>query len=300
MAGVESAKTSRPVIFGEVLFDCFSDGSEVLGGAPFNVAWHLQAFGLAPLLVSRVGQDAYGARVRQAMADWGMDLSGLQEDQQTPTGRVDIRLDRGEPDFSILDHQAYDMIAPPEQLPVRVAFIYHGSLALRGSMNRATLRQMKNECGAPVFVDVNLRPPWWEAEVVNELLSGSTWVKLNEDELTALVPDPNELELQAAALLASWPLELLCVTRGRHGALLFQRDNSSFSTTPVEDVVVVDTVGAGDAFSAILLLGLYWRWPMALTLQRAQDFALAVVGRRGATTTDFQLYEPFLRDWHKQ
>ena len=70
-------KRNRPIIFGEVLFDCFPDGSRVLGGAPFNVAWHLQAFGAEPLFVSRVGNDPMGRKIRDAMLQWGMDTSGL-------------------------------------------------------------------------------------------------------------------------------------------------------------------------------------------------------------------------------
>ena len=85
-----NSEAKRPVIFGEVLFDRFPDGSAVLGGAPFNVAWNLQAFGQAPLLISRVGQDALGEQIRETMTDWSMDTSCLQSDMSHPTGIVDI------------------------------------------------------------------------------------------------------------------------------------------------------------------------------------------------------------------
>ena len=77
--------TKRPLVFGEVLFDCFPDGAEVLGGAPFNVAWHLQGFGQEPLFVSRIGDDIRGNQIRAAMSDWGMSLSGLQLDTSHAT-----------------------------------------------------------------------------------------------------------------------------------------------------------------------------------------------------------------------
>ncbi len=93
------AEQRRPVIFGEVLFDRFPDGSLVLGGAPFNVAWHLQAFGQAPLLISRVGDDPLGRQVRGAMLDWGMDTAGLQLDSAHATGTVEVRFDHGEPSY---------------------------------------------------------------------------------------------------------------------------------------------------------------------------------------------------------
>jgi fructokinase len=87
----------RPVVVGEVLFDVFPDDDRILGGAPFNVAWHLQAFGLDPLLITRIGDDADGTAVVDAMSSWGMDLSGVQTDAGAPTGEVRVRGERGEP-----------------------------------------------------------------------------------------------------------------------------------------------------------------------------------------------------------
>jgi len=104
------AQEQRPVMFGEVLFDMFPDGSVVLGGAPFNVAWHLQAFGLSPLLISRVGADALGRQVSAAMQEWGMDRSGLQLDSAHPTGTVSISFSDGEPKFDIVPNRAFDYI----------------------------------------------------------------------------------------------------------------------------------------------------------------------------------------------
>ena len=86
----------RPLIFGEVLFDHFPDGTAVLGGAPFNVAWHLHAFGLRPLMISRIGNDELGGRVQEAMQKWGMDCSGMQIRHCThPTGTVQVTFQDG-------------------------------------------------------------------------------------------------------------------------------------------------------------------------------------------------------------
>ena len=100
----------RPCIFGEVLFDHFPDGTRVLGGAPFNVAWHLQAFGRRPRFISRVGRDPEGEAVREAMRTWGMDTTGLQTDPRQPTGRVSVLFDDGEPSYDIVHPCAYDAI----------------------------------------------------------------------------------------------------------------------------------------------------------------------------------------------
>ena len=96
----------RPLLFGEVLHDCFPDGSRVLGGAPFNVACHLRALGLDPDLVSRVGDDAAGREVLAAMRERTLDRAGIQIDHARPTGRVAVRIDAGEPRFDILADQA--------------------------------------------------------------------------------------------------------------------------------------------------------------------------------------------------
>lgn len=107
---MDRMQDQRPIMFGKVLFDMFPDGSVALGGAPFNVAWHLQAFGLEPLLISRVGADALGRRVATAMLEWGMDRSGLQIDSAHPTSTVTITFNVGEPEFDIVADRAIDYI----------------------------------------------------------------------------------------------------------------------------------------------------------------------------------------------
>ncbi len=293
-----SSNARRPVIFGEVLFDHFPDDARVLGGAPFNAAWHLQAFGLAPLFVSRVGNDPPGREARQAMSDWGMDLTGVQVDDSRPTGAVEITIKGDEPSFHILPHQAYDFIddaAQPE--PGDCRLLYHGSLALRDHASRHALEALRETLSVPVFMDVNLRPPWWDLATLTSLTEAATWVKLNEDELDSLVPEEADLEARAAELQARCALELLVVTRGADGATARTPEGTVLSARPSAQVQVVDTVGAGDAFTSVLLLGLTLGWDTQLTLNRAQSFASAIVGVRGATVANRALYESFRADW---
>ena len=287
----------RPLVFGEVLFDRFPDGSAVLGGAPFNVAWNLQALGLPPVLVSRVGRDELGERIVDAMAGWGMDPSGLQRDERRPTGTVEVTLDDGEPQYEIAPDRAYDHIAAdalPEPDPD--ALVYHGSLALRTPVPRPALQRLR-AAAAGAFVDVNLRDPWWEPGHVRELLHGAAWAKLNGDELARLVPDEPDRDRRAQHLLAEADLQCLIVTLGADGAVAYGRDGWTRSPSPPDPAEVKDTVGAGDAFSAVVMLGLARRWPWPLILERAQELAGAVVGLRGATTTDRDFYAPFRRGW---
>ena len=287
-----------PLIFGEVLFDCFPDGREVLGGAPFNVAWNLQALGLAPLLVSRVGDDSHGRQIRATFRNWGLNSEGLQVDPQHPTGRVNIELADGEPKFTILPEQAYDHIAKPDfDLHEEPAFLYHGSLALRNDTSRTTVSLLKREYRCPVFIDVNLRAPWWNGEQVYAIIEDATWLKLNDIELDALFPGSGTLEGRCRGLLERFELEAVFVTLGEEGGAVLHRNGIFSIARPQENVSIVDTVGAGDAFSSVLLLGLVRRWPLERTMQCAQDFASAVVGQRGAITHDTVFYEHFKNKW---
>jgi len=292
---------ARLVIFGEVLFDHFPDGSVVLGGAPFNVAWHLQAFGLNPLFISRVGNDPLGHKVKDLMEEWEMDTSGLQLDSSHPTGTVDISIEHGEPSFDIIRDRAYDYIdedsLPP--LPDR-GDLYHGTLAIRNSISERALQRLKDEHNFSIFVDINLRPPWWNMERVNEALTDSHWAKLNEHELREIAQEESDhlsIEELATELLANFALKGVIITQGEKGALALTAAGERYTIAPETDINFVDSVGAGDAFSSIILLGHVREWPLALTIKRAQQFASQVVSIRGATINSRAFYQPFIRNW---
>jgi fructokinase len=290
----------RPLIFGEVLFDQFPDASAVLGGAPFNVAWHLQALGHEPLFISRVGDDEQGSTIRARMQQWGMDCSALQTDTQHPTGRVRVELKDGEPTFEILADQAYDFISAEPLPQIREPHIfYHGTLALRQSASRAALDRMFENENPQNFMDVNLRPPWWDKAEVISRLKRSRWAKLNATELHFLSNGDGDLESRADALLHECNLDMLIVTRGKLGAMARRRDGKTAHITPQDSTEVRDTVGAGDAFSAITIAGLIRGWELQSMLQRAQAFASAIVGIRGATPATQDFYAPFLSQWSR-
>jgi fructokinase len=289
--------SAGPLIFGEVLFDCFPDGTRVLGGAPFNVAWHCQAFGLQPLFVSRTGDDAMGQAIAQAMQGWGMDTSALQFDPLHATGIVDVSFSDGEPAYTIVEDSAWDFI-DPERVPKSEnhSMLYHGSLALRQSVSASSLRELLRNNAPPVFIDVNLRAPWWNQALILDIISMGRWIKLNADELALIVPQLKSTKDRIQHLFATTTVEMLVVTQGEAGALAVTRDESC-AVKPRQASVVVDTVGAGDAFCSVLLLGLEKRWPLQMILDRAQEFASAVVGQRGATTQNKVFYDGFTKSW---
>jgi fructokinase len=270
------------------------DGARVLGGAPFNVAWHLEAFGLRPLMITRVGTDDSGDEVLTAMASWGMDTSGVQRDGVHPTGLVQVELEDGEPTFHILPDQAYDHL--DRELAVKLVsgescdLMYHGSLVSRGEDSRSALDGVKESTGLPVFVDVNLRDPWWQRGDVFASVDQARWVKLNEAELELLAGSSDGET--AEAFRSDHGLNAVIVTRGEGGAVVVD-GNGTFGAAPPTRVEVVDTVGAGDAFSAMFILGLVKGWSTGLILERALEFAAAVCTVPGATTVDRRIYDEF-------
>lgn len=289
----------NPVIFGEVLFDCFASGERVLGGAPFNVAWHLTAFGADPLLVSCVGYDDEGQAILARMEQWQMRRTGMQITDRAPTGRVQVSIVDREPHYDIVKPAAWDLI-DARRVPVltSVPFIYHGTLALRDVISRQAFRRLQQETTAPLFMDVNLRDPWWQPETVWPFLEQASWIKLNADELQQLLPDALTETARIELCLRLPRLQQLLLTKGAAGAELHQVDGDCQRVAPqVNAATFVDAVGAGDAFTSVFLLGMLHGWDSALTLQRAQRFASAIVGIRGATTDEPNFYQPFRTEW---
>ena len=296
-----SVQPVRPLIFGEVLFDHFPDGTSVLGGAPFNVAWHLQAFGLSPLLISRIGNDAAGQQVRASMLQWGMDVSGLQYDEIHPTGRVEVSFEHGEPHYDIVEQCAYDFIDAGElpDLAETRWLLYHGSLALRQATSAQALAHIRQLTGAAQFLDINLRRPWWSRALLQPLLQQARWIKLNSDESQQLLPETGNEEARIAAVLQHKP-DYFLLTRGAQGATAICADGARYTVQAGKKANLIDTVGAGDAFCSVLIAGLVHRWPVPLTLSRAQAFASEIVGIRGATAANREFYQNMIALWQQE
>jgi fructokinase len=289
--------------------DVFPDRM-VLGGAPFNVACHLRAFGLDPVLVTRTGSDTFHDRIVHIMESKGMDTVGVQRDPRHPTGQVAVHLKPdGSHQFEILDYQAYDFIDPVLTrligLNVRPKLMYYGTLAQRHEISRRALSSLLESAYAPRMVDLNLRKPWYDTQTLKRSLERADIVKMNETELATLARTLrfriNEEKQQAAELIKRFKLDCLLVTRGEHGAWLLDKQGGFVSTTPqggAAAVKIEDTVGAGDAFAAVFILGRLLGWPAAETLERACAFASAICGIRGAVPQDEDFYNEFLQQWN--
>jgi fructokinase len=297
-------KKYNPIIFGEVLYDCFDDGAQVLGGAPFNVAWNLTAFQNEPLFISSVGSDDLGKEILAKMTHWGLLSDGVVINKTTPTGKVTITVQNNQPAFSILENQAYDYIHYPDILENIQSddntFLYFGTLALRSKHNQTTLNKIITHSNPTVFVDINLRAPWWDLFSVNMALKNAHWLKINDDELKTLSKklgfQQDNLKEIARTFLNQYELKGIIVTCGEKGAFILTPDY--YGRPPFrKPKQIIDTVGAGDAFAAVCLHGLMNEWDLEKTVNRAQDFASHVCELRGAVSEDKTFYLNFLEKW---
>lgn len=274
---------------GELLWDALPAGL-FLGGAPFNVACHLSAAGAPVTMVSRVGADHLGDEARRRVARYGVRTDLLQVDPSLPTGLVRVTIDdAGNPAFDIVGPAAWDAIAPSDELLRRAAnarAIVFGSLAQRGVVTRSTIEQLWHTEALQVF-DVNLRPPYDDREIVRRSLRRADVVKMNDVELRRLAEwfdVSGSLRQIAAALAEMFDCHTVCVTRGREGAALWRAgrwaEHSGF------EVEVRDTVGAGDAFLAVLLTGLLAGMDDGALLRNANLMGAYVVTQSGAVPAD--------------
>ncbi len=265
----------------------------MLGGAPFNVAWALQAFGLEPLFISAVGKDDPGHAIMERMLDWGMARGGLHVDAAHTTGEVQVELVDNEPRYDICSPRAWDAIPDPS---ICVSgLIYHGSLALRSRMNQVTLRTILERSPAGRFYDVNLRPPHTPFELVKTWMTGAEWVKLNLDELREVLREPKlvfgDHDDAVDELRERYSIRNVLLTAGSDGAAIRGLYGSGLLQPAPRVEQFADTVGAGDSFTAVTLYGILSGWTADEIVDRAGKFAAKVCGLNGATSESREFYQ---------
>jgi fructokinase len=310
-----SPASSTTVVFGEALVDEFPT-EQVVGGAPFNVARHLAAFMAPALMVTRIGRDRNGQAVRAEFERFAMRDAGLQVDPMEETGRVVVERSSHGHQFHILPRQAYDFIdadaAAASLADVDAGMVYFGTLVQRAPASRAALDAVLAATSCKRYLDLNLRSGQYEEGTVTRSLQAADIVKVNEEELQALfqwtfqigqdAPPLATAELHAAcrALMDRFTLETLIVTLGHRGSVVFCADGTLLAhrDNPAPPFVI-DTVGAGDAFSAIFLLGRARGWPLELTLARANEFAGAICAVSGAVPRDLDFYDKWVARWRE-
>jgi len=281
--------SSEILCVGEVLWDALPEGL-FLGGAPFNVACHLRGAGLPASMVSRVGDDRLGEEVLRRATRYGVGVDLIQTDSALPTGFVRVAIDEsGNPAYEILAPAAWDAIEPSEALLLRARearAIVFGSLAQRDARSRATIARLWESDAMAVF-DVNLRPPFDDRDVVDRSLRRADVVKLSEQELASVAEWfalRGTQRAQVAALAETFSCDVVCLTRGSQGAALW--NDGRWTEHPGFKVEVRDTVGAGDAFLAVLLAGLFAGGSDASLLQHANLIGAYVATQYGAVPAD--------------
>jgi fructokinase len=264
-------QTGKRVVvgIGEILWDLLPAGKQ-LGGAPANFVHHVREIGggeIRPVMVSCIGDDALGREIIDRWRALGLEQGFLAVDSGHPTGTVAVSVDpEGRPVFRIDPESAWDHLPESpslEGLAAAADAVCFGTLAQRAPRSRGTIRRFLRRVrpGTLRMYDVNLRAPFYSREVVEESLGLADAVKVNEEELDALAGYFSLPGGEAAAegLLRRWPLRILAVTRGGHGSLLYSPGaRSAHRGFPAE---VADTVGAGDAFTAALVVGLLAGFP---------------------------------------
>ncbi|WP_321325699.1 PfkB family carbohydrate kinase [Thiomicrorhabdus sp.] len=288
---------TKITLFGEVLFDCFSQQGndvQVLGGAPFNICWHLQALSDNPIFISRVGNDLLGKKIIQQAGDWGISTNNIQIDEEHPTGQVQVTFIEDEPHYDIKINSAYDFINQAETvLPNPKGILYHGSLALRSDYAKTQFQKLVDSGDWDIFLDVNLRAPWWDKHSLIQWIKQSRWVKLNIDELRELGFVQSNLETAIKAFQTEFGNEQIIVTQGAKGVTVLTEDGF-FRETPDKVDQFIDAVGAGDAFTAVYMHGLIKNWSTQQTLATAQSLASKIIGIRGATPEHKSFYQSLL------
>lgn len=311
---METGITQQTIaVFGEALVDDFIT-EQVVGGAPFNVARNLAAFGVATLMVTRIGDDKNGALMRAEFERFGMTQAGLQIDPNEATGRVVVERNEQGHRFIILPDQAYDYVETGPALvtlaEAKPGVIYFGTMAQRHECSRKTVREMLRNSDATRYLDLNVRDGQVTERCAFESLHLADVVKVNEEELKDLFSwythtkpgtkaiDSPEMVEACQALMRIFSLKGLIVTLGERGALHFGADGAVTTNQECHAPArIVDTVGAGDAFSAVFLFGQSQGWSLPLTLARANAFAGAICGISGAVPADIAFYQPWIACW---
>jgi len=274
---------------GELLWDVFPSGKR-LGGAPVNFACHCGQLGAEAYPVSCIGRDALGAEIKEVLASLNVDSSYVTEDAKHPTGIVQVTLDaNGKPSYEICEGVAWDvfpMSGTLGDLAQKADAVCFGSLAQRNVVSRATIRRflkMMKPDSLKIF-DVNLRQEFYSKEIIADSLALCNVLKLSDEELPVLAEMfglSGSVQEQLDALIKTFDLKLIAYTRGPDGSLLMAADEVSDHPGCPGDAV--NSVGAGDSFTATLCVGLLNKKPLTEINEQANRVATFVCSQDGAT-----------------
>lgn len=288
------------LVIGEILFDLFENEKQ-LGGAPFNFAYHLNNLGFSVRYISRIGNDAHGKEILNILEQHQFNIDDIQTDDHHDTGTVIVQLSSsGNPTFHIKPDVAYDYI---DYLPEKhatfidmVDLIYFGTLAQRSKRGFENIQRfMENRrSDAICFYDINLRPDCYSDKVILTSLGHADLLKLNDQELEEckrIFRFSKDDDTFIPFLMDKYALNTVAITKGDKGSELYTKDGCLHAKTDRVSAIV-DTVGAGDAYSAMLATGILKGWEPARMLSMASMFASRICEIRGAIPESQEFYKP--------
>lgn len=283
---------------GEALFDCLPTGRK-LGGAPANFAYHVSQFGLNGCAVSAIGNDELGREIIDTFTNVGLRYQLPRVGY--PTGTVQVTLDeKGIPQYDICEGVAWDNIPFTEEIAALAPdteAVCFGSLAQRNGTSRATIQSFLDAMPADALrvFDINLRQSWYTREVIEQSLKRCNVLKINDEELDVVAPMLLDIETEEGHLIAeneektrrvcrmlidAYDLRMLILTCGAVGSYVFSADDESYQRTP--KVEVVDTVGAGDSFTATFVAQILLGKSMTEAHRKAVEVSAFICTRAGA------------------
>jgi fructokinase len=268
--------------------DCLPD-KNVIGGAPFNVAIHLNRLGEDAGIISKIGEDELGEQIQDFLTREGVGAY-VQKDNQYKTGHVTVKFIDGQPDYTIHAGCGWEFLDfKPTQAPDYFMF---GSLALHFEQNKSSFLAYKEEFKDSTFIcDINLRKPFYSNENIELCLSSADILKINDEELDYL-GEKYGVDNPIVWLKDKYNISKIILTKGSQGATAYW--DGEEVDCPIEPVAnLVDTVGAGDSFTALFIHGLIHGLPLSDNLKRATDFAALICQNSGAVPSDVQIYSNF-------
>lgn len=280
---------NKPIVIGigELLWDMLPSGKQ-LGGAPCNFVYHAQKMGAEGVCISAIGKDELGLKIIDVLQSKGLSTSLIQKNTY-PTSKVDVALDpNGVPHYTIHQNVAWDFIeytSALEDLIAKAHVVCFGSLAQRCNVSQMciakALKKCKPEC--IIIFDINLRQKYFTKKIIESSLHLCNILKLNEDELpivSDLLNIEGDISQQLSKLRQQYNLDLIAYTQGACGSYLISSTEESFMPTPI--VEVKDTVGAGDAFTAAMVMQILDQKSLKDIHQKAVDISAFVCTQNGA------------------
>ncbi|UCD32776.1 MAG: hypothetical protein JSV38_02475 [Desulfobacterales bacterium] len=292
------------LVIGEILFDQFPNYRK-LGGAPFNFAYHLMKFGFPVRFISRIGADKPGDQILDNLRKKDFPSDDIQIDKTKSTGMVNVELaTNGEPKFHILPDAAYDHIAYGNIFESMdedvVKLIYFGSLIQRSDEGYSNLLAFLEsiKTSTDCLFDINLRPNCINEKAVIDSLRKADLLKLNVQEfefLRTMIGQGMASEQFINHLIERYSLKMIALTKGDDGSELFSPQGYyAIQSRRLEKLS--DSVGAGDAYAAILAIGHIRKWHPKDILDTATEFASRICEIEGAIPQSNKFYSSFISE----